>query len=67
MSEPKLIIKVELIDNRMKVTLGTQHEALLALALRKAELTVYDILLNNEVHEQPTVITEVSRDIIKQL
>lgn len=53
MSEPKLILMVQLEDNnQMIVKLGTHHEALLALALRKAQLTVDNVLLEKELTAQ---------------
>lgn len=70
MTEPKLILKVELINNKMKVSLGTQHEALLALALRKAEMTFYDCMLSHDIEDEPQVQQSsivVPESIIKSL
>lgn len=53
MSDPKLIILVQLDEsNQMTVKLGTHHEALLALALRKAQLSVDNVLLEKELMAQ---------------
>lgn len=71
MSESKVLIHVEIVNNKIKVTLGTRHEAILCLALRKAELAVMDSLLANEVFEEPVIIQQkdiqIPKDIIKQM
>lgn len=67
MIEPKLIFKAELIDNQMKVTLGTGHEALLALGLMKTNLFITDLLMQNEIKvemAQPKILKPESEIMI---
>lgn len=74
MSEPKLLVKAELVDNKVRVTLGTKHEAILALAIRKIEIYVTEVLLENEFKiaeaEKSPIITpnsEVKASLIDAL
>lgn len=52
-NQSKLVLKAEIINNKMAITLGTKHEALLCLALRKCELYITEVLLENEFKEEP--------------
>ena len=70
MSESKLLLNVVLTEkNQVKVTLGTKHEALLALALRKAQLAVDEVLLQtdyeNEVLKKSPI--EIPTGILEKL
>jgi hypothetical protein len=56
MAEEKLVFKVELVDNNMRVTLGTKHEALLALGLRKVALFVDEEIIQSELSKQQSAI-----------
>jgi hypothetical protein len=72
MSEPKLLIKVELVeDNKLKVTFGTKHEALLCNALKRAEFMLMDMMADNFIKEDQGLIqpeyTTIPKDILKQL
>lgn len=50
MSESKLILKVELVNGRPFVTLGTGHTAVLSLALQCADLEIKEqIMIQHEV------------------
>lgn len=70
MSDPKLIILVQLDEgNQMTVKLGTHHEALLALALRKAQLTVDNVLLEKELlaQEAKKPLIEIPKNILDKI
>ncbi len=60
----KLIFKVEIIDNQMKVTLGTGSEALLALGLMKTNLFITDLLIQNEFKDQPKILKPDSSIVV---
>lgn len=61
MNEPRMILKVELIDGKPKVTLCTGHTAVLSLALQVADLAVKEqIMLQDEIktlEEKPAILT----------
>lgn len=70
MNEPKLILNVLLDkDGQMTVNLGTRHEALLALALRKAALTIDNVILETEyevrVKDKPMI--EIPKTILDKI
>ena len=69
MSDPKLILKVEIVDNRMKVTFGTKHEGLLCNALKRAELMLLDLMTETYVYDEPKIIKaqDVPASIIQNL
>ncbi len=72
MSEPKLILSVELLEgNKVRVTFGTKHPAILALALQQADLQFKELLLDKLVPEQKSIIEpsgiQVPKDLISQL
>lgn len=60
MSEAKLILKVELVNGKPTVTLGTGHTAVLSLALQVADLAVKEqIMLQDEIktiEEHPKIL-----------
>ena len=68
-SEPKLIMKVELDDNgKLKLALGTRHPALLSLALQLLDIEVKDnILRGQEQQAQSDIITEVPSSLMGKL
>lgn len=46
----KMILKVDLVDGKPKVTLGTGHTAVLSLALQVADLAVKEqIMIQDEI------------------
>ena len=66
MSEPKLIFKVELMDEApkngswpLRVTIGISNEALLALAMRKVELVMYEQLTKNEMIKEDAAKSDI--------
>lgn len=74
MSQPLPVLKAEIIDGKMQITLGTKHEALLCLALRKCELFVTEVLIEGEFKEEPkpAILTPgsdlmVPNDLLKRL
>jgi hypothetical protein len=57
MSEPKLILKVELLDGKeMVCTLGTGHEGTLAWALHKARIAIDTTMVENEIRAEQNKI-----------
>ena len=68
MSDPRLLILVELVDNQVNVRLGTKHEALLSLALRKAQLTVDNVLLEPMFQPPPqSSVIEIPQTILEKI
>lgn len=53
--------------NKIKVSFGTRHPAILALALQQADLQFKEMLLDKIVTEEPVIHTAVPTSIIDQL
>lgn len=62
MSDAKLLFKVELVDGKPLVTLGTGHVALLSLALQCADLEVKNQIMAQDEQEtlKPVILTRES-------